>query len=285
MSDKPEPLVSIVIPTHNSSSTLAKCLQSIEGQDYPNLEVVIVDSNSQDDTKSIAEHFGATFKTIRGKLLEARYVGLLETRGSLILLLDSDQVLEKSAIRRAVHLIGKYDMLCLEERAYECRNWLQRLFDADRHLVHSLRRCQLDPLEGTLMARFYRRDILCKAFRAIPEKLMPLVVAHDHAILYYEACRISHMVGILPRAVSHIEPTSLIDLWRKNYRYGKSTRDLEKTGYYIELIRRKTRFRKGGFTKKTFSYWIQSSLLLVLKGLAYQAGYRLGEFINPTNYI
>lgn len=281
MDDKP--LVSIVIPTRNSSPTLAECLRSVKQQDYPYLEIIVVDSNSRDNTQSIAEGFEATLKLVSGKLLEARYVGMLESKGAFILLLDSDQVLERSAIRRAVQLMERYDMLCFEERAYECRNWVQRLFDADRRLVHSLKEYQLDPLEGTLLARFYRRDILRGAFEAIPKKLIPLVIAHDHAIIYYEACRISPIVGVLPNAIFHIEPPSLIDVWRKNYRYGKSTRDLERTGYYIELIRRKTRFRKGAFSKRMFSYGIQSSFLLFLKGIAYQAGKRLGRFLRLRN--
>jgi glycosyltransferase involved in cell wall biosynthesis len=49
--------VSIIIPTYNSSKTLEDCLQSIAEQTYSNLEVVIVDGLSNDNTVSIAKSY------------------------------------------------------------------------------------------------------------------------------------------------------------------------------------------------------------------------------------
>lgn len=51
------PLVSIVIPTFNSSKTLGLCLESVRNQDYDNVEIIVVDNNSSDSTKEIAEKF------------------------------------------------------------------------------------------------------------------------------------------------------------------------------------------------------------------------------------
>jgi glycosyltransferase involved in cell wall biosynthesis len=48
------PLVSVIIPTYNSSRTLKKSLESIKNQTYENIEIIVVDNNSKDNTKDIA---------------------------------------------------------------------------------------------------------------------------------------------------------------------------------------------------------------------------------------
>jgi glycosyltransferase involved in cell wall biosynthesis len=50
-------LVSVIIPTYNSSRTLEKCLESIKNQSYKNIEIIVVDNNSKDNTKEIALKF------------------------------------------------------------------------------------------------------------------------------------------------------------------------------------------------------------------------------------
>ncbi len=50
-------LVSVIIPTYNSSRTLEKCLESIKNQTYKNIEIIVVDNNSTDNTKEIAKKF------------------------------------------------------------------------------------------------------------------------------------------------------------------------------------------------------------------------------------
>jgi len=70
-----------------------------------------------------------------------------------------------------------------------------------------------------------------------------------------------------------LEPTSLVELWKKNYRYGKTTRELLKRGFYHSLLRKKVRFRKDALTTRNWKYVISSNLLLTLKGIAYLLGY------------
>lgn len=271
-----KPLVSITIPTYNSERTIGVCLKSIREQTYPNIEVVVVDSYSDDRTREIAKNFNINLISTKQKLLGARHIGLKKSKGEYVLLLDADQILDNTAIERSLEMFKEYDMLCLEEHSYKPKTWIQRLFEADRCLVHNLACVHLDPLEGVLLARFYKREVLEKAFLAIPKELMPIVVAYDHAIIYYEAYKISQKVGILPKAVWHIEPATLFELWKKNYRYGKTTKELVKTGFYRNLLKKKTRFRKGALTFKNLKYGLSSYLLLSLKGLAYQVGYWTG---------
>ena len=267
-----KPLVSVVIPTRNSSKTIEECLSTIEKQSYQNIETIIVDSKSTDNTREIATARGCKVISTDWKLLGARYLGCKAAIGDYILMLDSDHVLVRDTVERSLTLFDTYDMLCLEEISYHSRTLIEKLFAADRRLVFSEIQLQLDPVYGTLLARFFKRNLLSKALEAIPKALLPFVVAMDHEIIYYEAWKLSRNVGVLPTAVYHNETATLLELWRKNFRYGKSTKPLLANGYYNDFVRKRTRrFRntsKGIITADRF----MSSLLLSLKAPAYLLG-------------
>ena len=88
------PLVSIVIPAKNGASTIEKCLQSISEQTYKNLEVLLIDSGSTDDTIFIASRFCFV------RILEipphtfnhglTRNLGVSEANGDLVLFTVQD---------------------------------------------------------------------------------------------------------------------------------------------------------------------------------------------------
>ena len=59
------PLVSIGIPVRNGAAYLAEALESVVEQDYPNLEVIVCDNGSQDDTAAIARRYAAVDSRFR----------------------------------------------------------------------------------------------------------------------------------------------------------------------------------------------------------------------------
>ena len=56
-----EPLLSIIIPTHNSEITIKKCIESLTSQSFSRekFEIIVVDDGSTDQTTSIAKNAGA----------------------------------------------------------------------------------------------------------------------------------------------------------------------------------------------------------------------------------
>ena len=55
MQQNKSPLVSVIIPTYNSARTLETTLKSVKDQTYPNIEMIVVDIQSKDTTRQIAE--------------------------------------------------------------------------------------------------------------------------------------------------------------------------------------------------------------------------------------
>lgn len=75
-------LISIVVPVYNAENYLEKCINSIIGQTYGNLEIILVDDGSSDNSLSICEKFSLQDNRIRvfhqnnGGVASARNKGL-----------------------------------------------------------------------------------------------------------------------------------------------------------------------------------------------------------------
>ena len=270
-----ESLISIIIPTKNSGSTLDKCLTSIINQGYSKIEIIIVDTHSTDNTIYIAKKYLAEIIQTDWKLLGARYLGFKASKGDYILYLDSDQILNPETIQQSVLAFIEYDMLCLEEESYRPQSFIQKLTAADRKLVNRLSNLHLDPLEGVLIPRFYKYDLLDRVFKNIDVDLLHNLAINEDCILYFQACSISSNIGIIPKSLMHLDPSSLVDYFRKNYLYGKNTRELLKiNSLYKKLINRNIRFRKGlGLNLES----LQSILLRLLKIIPFVIGICVGR--------
>jgi glycosyltransferase involved in cell wall biosynthesis len=90
-------LISVVIPAYNRARSIARSVRSVLRQSYPNLELIVVDDCSTDETCAVVESFDdPRLRLIRqpqnGGASAARHAGILAARGELIAFLDSDDV-------------------------------------------------------------------------------------------------------------------------------------------------------------------------------------------------
>lgn len=92
------PLVSVIVPTYNSSKFLEACLKSIKQQSYKNIELIVIDNNSIDNTKEIARKY--TDKVFnRGPERSAqRNYGVGQSSGEYVAIIDSDMSLSLEVI-------------------------------------------------------------------------------------------------------------------------------------------------------------------------------------------
>lgn len=91
----PFPLISVIIPTYNRANFLHEAIESINDQNYSNLEIIIVDDGSTDNTKKIVKNLGSNLKYIYQKNkgpAAARNTGLKVAKGEIIGFLDSDDL-------------------------------------------------------------------------------------------------------------------------------------------------------------------------------------------------
>jgi GT2 family glycosyltransferase len=91
--DREWPSISAVVCTYNGSRTLRESLEGLLAVDYPELEVVVVDDGSTDESAAIARDVGVRVVGIaNGGLANARNVGAASTSGEIIAFVDDDAV-------------------------------------------------------------------------------------------------------------------------------------------------------------------------------------------------
>lgn len=91
-----DPTVSVVIPTHNRAAYLADAIDSVIQQRYEDLEVIVVDDASTDETAGVLARLDGTVRVLRSEInIErgaARNLGARSARGDIIAFLDSDDL-------------------------------------------------------------------------------------------------------------------------------------------------------------------------------------------------
>ncbi|SRR5581483_6769130 len=116
------PLVSVIIPTFNREVYVTPCLNSIKNQTYKNIEIIVVDQGSSDNTPKIAKSLGAKVISVaRPKFYsppsKSRNIGFRASKGEILIHLDSDMELTPKLVEEIVSIFkrGKYGALVIHE--------------------------------------------------------------------------------------------------------------------------------------------------------------------------
>jgi glycosyltransferase involved in cell wall biosynthesis len=101
------PKVSFLIVTHNDERTIDKCLKSIVSQDYPKIEIVVVDASSSDSSVELATKYANKIICLRSNILgRSRQISVENSTGDLLAIMDADVMLPPNWVSRAV---AKFD--------------------------------------------------------------------------------------------------------------------------------------------------------------------------------
>ena len=113
-------MLSIIIPIYNSEKYLRDCLASVIDQTYKDLEIILVDNNSTDNSLKICKEYAAKDNRIR--LMQerkkgaaaARNLGIKAAKGDFITFADSDDYLREDAYEILLNRIKKSncDIMC-----------------------------------------------------------------------------------------------------------------------------------------------------------------------------
>jgi len=116
------PLVSVVIPVFNQGQYLAAAIESVLGQDYEPLELLVVDDGSTDSTPSLIASYGDRIRAIRQEnrgAAEALNRGIAATSGSLVCWLSADDQFLPGKIASQVAAFERDDGLWLSATGYD----------------------------------------------------------------------------------------------------------------------------------------------------------------------
>ncbi len=106
------PKISIVTPTLNSEAFLEECIQSVLSQHYPNLEYIIVDGGSSDNTTAVIERYKDSFYAVIQEAdngaAEAINKGFSISTGEIMYWLNSDDKLHPGALYGVAQLFDSF---------------------------------------------------------------------------------------------------------------------------------------------------------------------------------
>jgi glycosyltransferase involved in cell wall biosynthesis len=209
-----QPLVSIVVPTRNSTRTLAACLTSIRQQTYPHIELIVVDNRSTDGTRELASRLADRVLEGGPERSPQTNAGARAATGAWIYKVDSDFVLEANVVEEAVATAQRdsLDAVLIHNRSDESVSLWARARFFEREMYR-------DDWEN-VAARFVRREL----FDELGGFDESLVAGEDydlHARLVAAGARI----GRIEASELHLgEPRSAGDVLRKHFYYGAHLR-------------------------------------------------------------
>lgn len=103
--EKEKPLISVIVPVFNGQDYLEKCIESIERQTYENLEIIIINDGSTDDTAAVCVRLRETYENIHVITTEdegvsaARNAGIEASKGIFITFVDADDRLRPKTLQ------------------------------------------------------------------------------------------------------------------------------------------------------------------------------------------
>ena len=145
---RPPPSVSIVLATHNRPRWLQLAMDSVLAQEYPNLELLVMDDGSTDETPELLREYERRHPRKRFRFFSHENMGQARTlnrgfelaRGKLLGYLSDDDLLERGAVPRLVHELADPDVVAAFPGYH--------VIDGDGGIQDTIRPFEYSPLEA-----------------------------------------------------------------------------------------------------------------------------------------
>lgn len=106
------PLISVILPTFNRAGVLPRAIDSVFDQSYKNVELIVVDDGSTDDTRQIMDKYGDKLiyiKQANQGVSAARNTGIRAARGQYIAFIDSDDKWMNSKLEDQLRFFNEHE--------------------------------------------------------------------------------------------------------------------------------------------------------------------------------
>jgi glycosyltransferase involved in cell wall biosynthesis len=176
-----QPLVSVLIPAYNSANWIGQTIQSVLHQTWPNLEVIIVDDGSTDQTLTIAQTFTSDRVIVLSQpnqgAAAARNHALRQSKGDYIQFLDADDLLAPDKIEQQIKLLQTSSPNCIASGAWA------RFYHHPREAAFTLDALwrHLSPVDW-LMAAWQENLMMHPAAWLVPRSVIDTVGAWDESL-------------------------------------------------------------------------------------------------------
>ena len=177
MEMKENNLITVIVPVYNAEEKIERCVTSIRSQTYYNLEIILVDDGSTDNSIEKCRELADSDNRI--KLVHqdnlgpgaARNAGISIADGALIAFVDADDFLEVNMYEEMVSKQNKYDSditICGTIEHYENGNIKYKNFISEEcreyqnePYIGLITKYKTDVLIGAVWNKLYKKDLLC----------------------------------------------------------------------------------------------------------------------------
>ncbi len=179
----------MIIPTRNSANTISQCLESIITQTYGNIEVLVVDAFSSDNTVEIASKFKADVFSFKGERTKAKNFGISKSRGQFLLFIDSDMILQHDIVKECLWVFTsdpRNGGIVIPERSVGSKFWVKiRDFERSLYAGSEIESARFFLREDVIKVGGFDEDIVFYEESILPQNIKKLGKSVDARITSY----------------------------------------------------------------------------------------------------
>lgn len=212
--------VSVIVPVYNVEKYLKKCLESCVSQTLDNIEVIIINDGSLDNSEKIAQEYADKYEwmtlitTENQGLSEARNEGIRRARGKYLYFLDSDDWIDEKCLEKCFSLaedkyleLVTFDAKNIVEdgmpQKYACKDDIRKNI-IDASLIYTgydfIQRYEQDGNKVQAWLKFIRKDFVLNHHLSFPKGLY-----YEDVVFHYDCMRkINRMMYISDDFYNHL---------------------------------------------------------------------------------
>lgn len=208
-------LISIIVPVYNAAKSLPRCVRSLTGQTYRNLEILLVNDGSKDDSLAVCRSLAEQDDRIRvidkpnGGVSSARNAGLDAAAGKYIMFCDSDDWVEPDWCAAMVENCAEDDLtICEIERT----NALAQTGKPELEIRERKELLHAPLLMCAVWNKIYLRSVIESNHLRFPQQLS---LGEDFAFVLSYVCAIGGKLRYYHRELYHYDDSNEDSLSRK----------------------------------------------------------------------
>lgn len=242
-----EQMISVVLPTYNRAYVLQRAIESIQKQSYYNLEIIVVDDGSTDNTRQVVRKIPDTrIRYIQSPknagVSHARNLGIVAAKGDYIAFQDSDDVWRKDKLEK--------QMKCMQEKDYGMvYSAFEREFQDGSVVYYPPKDMLLEKKQGDILESLLEKNLVSTQTMLVKREVFQEVGLFNEGMSNLEdyelAVRIAkkYSIGIVDEPLVHINTledginqNQIEALVNISYIYLLNQRELKKFGMYEGIL-------------------------------------------------